>query len=93
LYVKIGDKEYQYKDLIKYRVHTDDFDVVFPDNGIFGVIEGGPSKVVSDGFYIITEPLANGTYPIHVKSSLICLDPDCVEPNFAIDTNYKVIAK
>jgi hypothetical protein len=93
LYLQIGDKEYQYKDLLKYRTHTDDFEVVFPDNGLFGVIEGGPSKVVADGFYIITEPLAKGSYPIHVKSSLICLDPDCVEPNFAADNTYNIIAK
>jgi hypothetical protein len=93
LYLKIGDKEYQYKDLLKYRTHTDDFEVVFPDNGLFGVIEGGLSKVVADGFYIITEPLAKGNYPIHVKSSLICLDPDCVEPNFAVDSTYNITAK
>ena len=42
LYLKIGDREYTYADLIKYRTHTDDFEVVFPDNGIFGVMEGGP---------------------------------------------------
>jgi hypothetical protein len=91
LYLKIGNKEYQYEDLLKYRTHTADFDVVFPDNGLFG--EGGPSKVVADGFYIITEPLTKGSYPIHFKSSLICLDPDCAEPNFATDIKYNVIAE
>ena len=65
LYLKIGDKEYKYDDLIKYRTHTDVFEVAFPDNGIFGVIEGGLSKVVADGFYIITEPLIRGNYSIH----------------------------
>src|SRR5688500_10252246 len=60
LYLKIGDKEYKYRDLIKYRTQTDVFEVVFPDNGIFGVIEGGVSKVIGDGFYIITEPLTKG---------------------------------
>ena len=37
------------------------FEVVFPDKGIYGVIEGGVSKAVADGFYIITEPLTKGT--------------------------------
>jgi hypothetical protein len=60
LYLKIGDKEYNYQDINKYRTHTDDFEVVFPDNGIFGVAEGGVSKVVADGRYIITEPLTKG---------------------------------
>jgi len=93
LYLKINDKEYKYEDLIKYRTHTDVFEVVFPDNGIFGVIEGGVSKAVGDGFYIITEPLTKGNYSLHVKSSLICLDPGCAEPNFAQDIKYNIIAE
>ena len=93
LYLKIGDKEYKYKDLIKYRTQTDVFEVVFPDNGIFGVIEGGISNVVSDGFYIITEPLIRGNYSIHFKSSLICPDPGCAEPNFAQDIKYNIVAE
>ena len=92
LYLKIGDKEYKYGDLIKYRTQTDVFEVVFPDNGIFGVIEGGVSKVIGDGFYIITEPLTKGNYSVHFKSSLICLDPGCAEPNFAQDIKYNIIA-
>ena len=93
LYLKIGDKEYKYKDLIKYRTQTDVFEVVFPDNGIFGVIEGGASKVVADGFYIITEPLTKGNYSVHFKSSLICPDPGCAEPNFAQDIKYNIVAE
>jgi hypothetical protein len=93
LYLKIGDKEYSYQDLLKYRVHTDAFDVTFPDKGIFGVLEGGPSKAVADGFYILAEPLKNGTYPVHFKSSLICPDLDCSDPNFVQDIQYKIIAK
>ncbi|RPJ50577.1 MAG: hypothetical protein EHJ95_06785 [Methanobacteriota archaeon] len=93
LYLKMGDKEYKYKDLIKYRTQTDVFEVVFPDNGIFGVIEGGISKVVADGFYIITEPLIKGNYSIHFKSSLICPDPGCAEPNFAQDIKYNIVAE
>src|SRR5919109_360626 len=46
LYLKIGDKEYTYEDLLKYRTHTDVFDVIFPDKGIFGVMKGGVSKAV-----------------------------------------------
>jgi hypothetical protein len=33
------------------------------------------------------------TYAEHIKSSLICLDPDCVEPNFATDVKYNIIAE
>jgi hypothetical protein len=91
LYLKIGDKEYNFQDLNKYRTHTDAFDVVFPDNGIFGVAKGGVSKAVADGRYIITEPLAKGTYNIHFKSSL--LDPANPDTNFAQDITYKIIAE
>jgi hypothetical protein len=93
LYLKIGDKEYNFQDLNKYRTHTDAFDVVFPDNGIFGVLKGGVSKAVADGRYIITEPLAKGTYQVHFKSSLICSDPSCSDPNFAQDITYTIIAE
>jgi hypothetical protein len=93
LYLKIGDKQYNYNDLNKYRTHTDAFDVVFPDNGIFGVMKGGVSKAVADGRYILTEPLAKGTYTIQFKSSLLCQDPDCADPNFAQDIKYTIIAE
>jgi hypothetical protein len=93
LYLKIDDREYKYVDLLKYRTHTDDFQVAFPDNGIYGVIEGGPTTAVADGFYILTEPLTKGNHTVHFKSSLICLDPDCVEPNFVQDVKYTIIAE
>jgi hypothetical protein len=94
LYLKIGDKEYGYEDLLKYRIQpTEPFEVIYPDNGLFGVAKGGPSKAVADGFYIITEPLTNGTYPIHFRSSLICSDPGCAVPNFAQDIKYTIIAE
>lgn len=93
LYLKIDDKEYNYENLTKYRTRTDGFEVVFPNNGIFGVIEGGVSKAVADGFYIITEPLTKGNHTIHFKSSLICPDPDCADPNFVQDIKYNIIAE
>jgi hypothetical protein len=93
LYLKIGDKEYNYQDLLKYRTHTDAFNLNFANNGLFGIIQGGPTRAVADGYYIMTEPLAKGTYPIHIKASLICLQPDCVDPNFAKDITYTIIAQ
>jgi hypothetical protein len=91
LYLKISDKEYNFQELNKYRVHTDTFDVVFPDNGIFGIDKGGVSKAVADGRYVITEPLAKGTYTIHFKSSN--LDPENPSTSFAQDITYNIIAE
>jgi hypothetical protein len=68
------------------------FEVLFPKNAIFGASEG-ISKAVGDGYYVITEPLAKGTYIIQYKSSLICPGTDCLEPNFAQDIKYTIIAK
>jgi hypothetical protein len=93
LYLKIGNKEYNYQDLLKYRTHTDGFNLNFANNGIFGILQGGPTRVVADGFYILTQPLVKDTYPIHFKSSLICTQPDCDTPNFAQDITYTVIAQ
>jgi hypothetical protein len=59
----------------------------------FGIIHGGPTIAAGDGFYIMTEPLAKGTYLVHYKSSLICTQPDCVDPNFAQDITYTIIAQ
>jgi hypothetical protein len=93
LYLKIDDREYKYDELIKYRTHTDGFDTTWPDNALFGVVKGGNSTVVADGFYVLTEPLAKGNHTIHFKSSLICSDPDCGDPNFVQDINYIIISE
>ena len=89
LYLKIGDKEYSREDLSKYRTHTGVFEVTFPKNAIFGATEG-ISKAVADGYYVITEPLAKGTYTIQYKASLICPGTECLEPNFAQGITYTI---
>jgi hypothetical protein len=93
LYLKIGDKEYNFDDLRPYRTDTNAFDVDYADNGIFGIVEGGPTKAVADGYYIMTDPLPKGNHTVHYKSSLSCLDPGCAEPNFAQDIKYNIIVE
>lgn len=93
LYLKIGDKVYNYQNLTKYRTKTGPFDFVFASKGIFGVIQGGPTKAVGDGYYVITEPLAKGTYPVHFKSSVYCTGTGCVETSFAQDITYTIIVR
>lgn len=89
-YLKINDQDF--KDLKKYRFHTDVFDVIFPENAIFGA-SAGPSKAVADGYYVITKPLTPGNYTIVVKGSLVCLEPDCLEPAFATEMKYNLIVE
>ena len=93
LYLKIGDKEYNFEDLHNYRTATDDFDINYADSGIFGIVEGGPTTGVADGYYIMTDPLQRGNYTVHYKSSLSCLEPGCAEPNFAQDIKYNIIVE
>ena len=92
LYLKIDDKEYDFNYLKKFRAHTDAFDVVFPENAIFGVT-AGKSKAVADGYYIMTDVLPKGKHEVHYKSSLICPGVDCLEPNFAQDVKYTLVVK
>jgi hypothetical protein len=93
LNLKIGDKVYNYQDLLKYRTHTEPIDVVFPvNNAIFGVMHGGPSKAVADGFYVITQPLPKGTYTIQYESA-ICKGVGCAQTNFAQNIVYTIIAQ
>lgn len=84
LYLKIDDEEYSRQDLEGYRTDTQDFEVVFPKNAIFGASEG-PSKAVADGYYVITEPLEKGNHTIVYKSTLSL--------PFAQDITYNIIAE
>ena len=40
MYLRVDDKEYDFNYLKKFRTHTIPFDVVFPENAIFGVTSG-----------------------------------------------------
>ena len=94
LYLRVDDNEYTYNDLLKYRLGEPTvFQATFPDNGIFGVIEGGPSTVAADGFYILTEPLTEGNHTVNFRSSLLCTEVGCAEPAFAQDVLYNILAK
>ncbi len=92
LSLRINGTEYKYEDLLKYRTHTKDFDVIFPDNAEFGAAPG-PSKVVADGYYIITKPLAPGNYDIEFSGSIACIGADCIEPSFITQNIYKLVVE
>jgi hypothetical protein len=82
-YLKINDTKADL-DLSKYRSHTKPFDVTFPQDAMFGA-EPGESKVVADGYYVITEPLKPGTYKINFGGNI---------PNvFLFDLTYNLIVK
>jgi hypothetical protein len=65
VYLSVDNREF--KDLLKYRVHSNAFNVTFSD--LFGT-GGGPTRAVSDGYWIILEPLPPGKHEIHFKAIL-----------------------
>lgn len=67
LFLSVDGK--QFKDLETYRVHSRVFDTNFPENNIFAA-NPGPTRVVSDGYWVILEPLTPGKHDIHFKASL-----------------------
>jgi hypothetical protein len=78
----INKDVYRFNDLRKFRTHTSEFDVEFPEDGIFGVKDEGRSKAVADGYYVLTEPLkSENQYKIHFDGSIS-------KPPFKHDIEY-----
>ena len=81
LELRINNTQFAENEIKNYGVLTSVFNVTFADNGLFGVIEGGPTSAAADGYYIITEPLSKGTYVIYAKGDM-CNNPlECPSPN------------
>ena len=70
----------------KYRVQSQLFDLMFPNNNVYGV-SAGPSKAVSDGYWVILQPLSPGKHEISFSGSAI--DFTSTAPmNFATAVKY-----
>jgi hypothetical protein len=57
-------------DLRKYRVQSPIFDLIFANNNLFGKASG-PTKAVSDGYWLIVSPLSPGKHKLYVSGSSI----------------------
>jgi hypothetical protein len=72
--------------LDSYRFQSPVFNLTYPENNIAGVAPQ-TAKAVSDGFWVLLEPLSPGTHEIHFKSVLG--DPTAIgTANFALDVRY-----
>jgi hypothetical protein len=67
LFLSVDGKEF--KELDKYRVHSRAFNFTNSEDSWLGG-ESGPSHAVSDGYWVILEPLPLGKHDIHFKASL-----------------------
>jgi hypothetical protein len=91
LLLSINGKEIPKEVLSSYALLTGDFDVIFPNNAVFGA-NPGPSKAVADGYYVISKPLPPGNYDI-IFSGRIPSDPGSTEPPFSTKSIYHLIVE
>ena len=58
------------EDLKDYRVQSPLFDVTLPDNNIFQG-KPGPTKAVSDGYWVLLQPLSPGKHELKYSGVLV----------------------
>jgi hypothetical protein len=66
--VSIDGKKVQ--NLAEFRVQSPIFSVTFPEDNVYG-LKPGPTKGVSDGYWIFLEPLMPGNHKIHTLGSCL----------------------
>lgn len=72
----MGAKKLATEDLRKYGIVTSLFNLIFPENNLFGT-EPGSTTAAADGYYVITEPLKKGTYMIRTNGEMCTKDDGC----------------
>ncbi len=68
--------------LQRYRIQSPIFDVVLPENNLFGG-ESGPTRGVGDGYWLFLEHLCKGKHKIHNFGS-------CLAGRVNIGVNYDI---
>jgi hypothetical protein len=68
--------------LQEYRIRSPIFDVVLPENNLFGGAPG-PTRGVADGYWLFLEPLLRGKHNIHSFGS-------CLAGKVKIGVNYDI---
>jgi hypothetical protein len=68
--------------LQKYRIRSPIFDVVLPENNLFGGT-AGPTRGVADGYWLFLEPLSKGKHKIQSFGS-------CLAGKVNIGVNYDI---
>jgi hypothetical protein len=69
-----------------HRVQSPLFNTTFPADNVFGA-PVGPTKAVSEGFWVFIKPLPPGQYELHVQGLLV--DPTVTGPvNLVEDSTY-----
>jgi hypothetical protein len=82
LHLRVTFNGVQVNELKKNRIQSPIFDVVLPKNSIFGG-DAGPTRGISDGYWLFLKPLPRGQYTISNFGS-------CEAGRIKIGTNYDI---
>jgi hypothetical protein len=74
-----------------YRVQSPLFNLTFPTDNIFGA-HSGPTQAVSDGWFIILQPLAPGIHTVHASGAVLG-NPSLGTQGFATDATYHLTVR
>jgi hypothetical protein len=77
------------ENLTKYRVQSPLFGFTYPVNNISGA-PPGPTQAISDGYWILLQPLGIGTHELHFGGAASDFTTTSVV-NFVTDTTYHLI--
>jgi hypothetical protein len=79
------------KSLDNYKIQSPIFNFTFPQNNVFGA-RPGPSQSVSDGWFIMLQPLSPGNHTVHLYGAVLA-NPTTGTQSFASDATYHLVVK
>jgi hypothetical protein len=79
----------QLTNLKNYRVESPKFVFDYPEDNVVGLPAGTKSEAVSDGYWIILEPLSPGKHEIHFKGANSQFTTTGIQ-NFATEVTYNL---
>ena len=82
------DKE----DLEKYMVESPLFEVILPNFNIHMYAEGGPTQVVSEGYWVFLKPLERGKYTLTISQNTKD-DPTTLTLNCSYVIKYNILVQ
>lgn len=92
LFASIDGVQLKETDLRRYRVDSPLFNLTFPENNIFAL---PPQTVltVSDGYWVLLEPLSLGNHEIHFRASIIDATDPSGAGNFVSEARYHITVR
>lgn len=80
-----------FKSLQTYSIQSPLFNFTFPQNNILSA-PPGPTQSVSDGVFVMLQPLSPGNHTVHLKG-VVLANPTLGTQSFATDATYHLVVK